>query len=136
LKGAIRIYFQKVIGQRLGLEFPYPILAAVDVDANGKLTYQAAADAVSARVAAAQRILLFVHGIIGDTRMLAAGARTGWLGLPVAPPSLADRYDLILTFDYESINTTIEQTARDLKQRLAGVGLGPDHGKTLHIVAH
>lgn len=136
LKGAIRIYFQKVVGQRVGLDFPYPILAAVDVAGNGALTYHAAADEVAAKVAAARRILLYVHGIIGDTRMLAASARTGWLGLASPPPGLADHYDLILTFDYESINTTIEQTARDLKQRLAAVGLGPGHGKTLHIVAH
>lgn len=136
LKGAIRIYFQKVIGQRLGLDFPYPILAAADVADNGAVTYQGAADAVAGRVAAAQRILLFVHGIIGETRMLASGARAGWLKLAPPPPSLADQYDVILTFDYESINTTIEQTARDLKQRLAAVGLGPDHGKTLHVVAH
>jgi len=91
---------------------------------------------VAAKVAAARRILLYVHGIIGDTRMLASSARTGWLGLASPPRGLAGHYDLILTFDYESINTTIEQTARDLKQRLAAVGLGPDHGKTLHVVAH
>jgi pimeloyl-ACP methyl ester carboxylesterase len=136
LKGAVRIYFQKVVGQRVGLDFPYPILAAVDVAENGALTYHGAADEVAPKVAAARRILLYVHGIIGDTRMLASSARTGWLGLASPPPGLAGQYDLILTFDYESINTTIEQTARDLKQRLAAVGLGDNHGKTLHVVAH
>jgi pimeloyl-ACP methyl ester carboxylesterase len=91
---------------------------------------------VRARVAAASRILLYVHGITGDTRMLASSAKTGWLGIAPPPPALADRYDLILTFDYESINTTIEQTARDLKQRLESAGLSAGHGKTLDVVAH
>lgn len=136
LKGAIRIYFQKVVGQRIGLDFPYPILAAADVADDGSVTYHPAADAVAAKIAQARSILLYIHGITGETRSMVAGARTGWLGLPQPPPSLANQYDLILTFDYESINTTIEQTARDLKARLAAVGLGLDHGKTLHIIAH
>ena len=135
-QGAIRIYFQKVVSERIGLEFEYPVLAAVDVAENGDVAYQPAADAVAGRVATARRILLYVHGIFGDTRSIIASARTGWLGLATPPPGLADHYDLLLAFDYESINTTIEQTARDLKTRLAAVGLGPDHGKTLHIIAH
>ena len=105
LKGAIRIYFQKVMGQRIGLDFPYPILAAADVANSGSVTYQPAADAVAAKVATAERTLLYVHGIIGDTRMLASSARTGWLGLASPPPGLVDHYDLLLTFDYESVNT-------------------------------
>jgi pimeloyl-ACP methyl ester carboxylesterase len=87
-------------------------------------------------VATAQRILLYVHGIIGDTRFMIASARTGWLMLPTTPPALAERYDLLLTFDYESVNTTIQENARKLKERLRAVGLGPNHGKTLHVVAH
>jgi pimeloyl-ACP methyl ester carboxylesterase len=42
----------------------------------------------------------------------------------------------VLAFDYENINTSIENTARALKERLAAVGLVANHGKTLHVVAH
>ena len=49
---------------------------------------------------------------------------------------LIDHYDLVLAFDYENINTSIKVTARALKDRLAAVGLGASHGKTLHVVAH
>jgi pimeloyl-ACP methyl ester carboxylesterase len=76
---------------------------------------------VAARVAAAKRILLFIHGIVGG---------------PPLPPVAMESYDLLLTFDYEYINTSIEETARQLKQRLADVGLGAGHHKTLHVVAH
>jgi pimeloyl-ACP methyl ester carboxylesterase len=45
-------------------------------------------------------------------------------------------FDLVLTFDYENLNTPIEDVARQLKGRLEAVGLGPEHGKELTTVAH
>lgn len=85
---------------------------------------------------AAKRILLYIHGLTGDTRRMVASSR----GLPYTvadPPStLADQYDLILAFDYESINTSIEKTASAFKEHLTAAGLGAGHKKTLHVVAH
>ena len=75
-------------------------------------------------VAAADHILVCIHGIIGDTRGMAAGVLAG------------NPKDLVLTFDYENINTTIEENAQLLKNRLAAVGLAAGHGKTVRIVAH
>ncbi len=49
---------------------------------------------------------------------------------------LASLYDLVLTFDYENLNTTIEENGRLLKERLEAAGLGSGHGKTLDIAAH
>jgi pimeloyl-ACP methyl ester carboxylesterase len=49
---------------------------------------------------------------------------------------LASLYDLVMTFDYENLSTTIEDNGRLLKDRLEAVGLGAAHGKTLDIVAH
>lgn len=49
--------------------------------------------------------------------------------------SLVDIYDIVLTFD-ENIQTTIKENACLLGQRLQAVGLGTNHGKQLHIVAH
>jgi pimeloyl-ACP methyl ester carboxylesterase len=135
LLGSIRILFQKVVAERLKFDYPYPVLAAADVADDGVVTYHPAPDDVRTRVDAAQRIVLYIHGIIGDTRSMATSVR----GLPkVTPPlpMLGDRYDLVLTFDYENINTPIAETAQCLKERLAAAGLGAGHGKTLHIVAH
>jgi pimeloyl-ACP methyl ester carboxylesterase len=134
LLGSIKIMFQKMVGQHIGLPFPYPVLAAADVASDGKVTYHAAEAKVRERVDAANNILLYIHGMFGDSRGMAGSARA--VGLSEAVPALADEYDLILTFDYESINTEVEDTARALKQRLAAVGLGPDHGKHLHIISH
>ena len=60
---------------------------------------------------------------------------SSWAGSPTTglSPGL---YDSILTFDYENLNTTIEDNGRLLKQRLEAVGLGAGHGKVLDIAAH
>jgi pimeloyl-ACP methyl ester carboxylesterase len=135
LGGSIRIFFQKITTQQLGLDFKYPILAVADVSPDETVTYMAEsdslrerfADRVKARVAQAKRIVLYIHGIIGDTQSMVASVQRA---------KLTDLYDLVLTFDYENLNTSIEENARFLKQRLEAVGLGADSGKELHIVAH
>ena len=124
VKGAIRIYFQKIINPPLGMDFPYPILAAATVTPDGRVMYEADPAKISALVATARRITLYIHGITGDTKGMVASAR------------ITNPDDLLLTFDYESINTTVEETARSLKSRLTSVGLKAGHGKELRIVAH
>src|SRR5262249_46579487 len=83
LFGAIRIHFQKVISQALGLEFEYPIIAVAQSDGTGSYRYIKDQDEVSAQVKKASRILLYIHGIIGDTRGMAASAFA--TGLEVNP---------------------------------------------------
>lgn len=139
LKGSIKLFFQKVIAEKLGIgESDVCRLAAATVEHGKPVHYEASVEAVKARVAAAERIVLYIHGITGDTRGMAGSAA----GLPPGvqpanpPPALGPRYDLVLTFDYESFNTSIEETALKLKEHLKAVGLAPGHGKTLHIVSH
>ena len=91
---------------------------------------------IRAAVAGASRILMYIHGIIGDTRGMVSSARPGHLALGAFVEPVGDRYQLLLAFDYENINTPIDETARDLKGRLAAVGLGERHGKALDVVAH
>ncbi len=133
---SIRILFEKLVSPYLGTGYDYPRLAAVCFDDNGEPRYDYAAEPVSHRVAAATRILLYVHGILGDTLGMTSSSRVPVALLNAAPQCIGDRYDLVLAFDYENIHTDIETTARALKDKLAAIGLGPDHGKTLHIVAH
>ncbi len=137
LLGSIKLFFQKVVAEKLGLgDGETARLAIATALDGGQVDYDASPVELSARVSAADKILLYVHGFTGDTRGLVASSR----GLPYEvaepPPILADSYDLILAFDYESINTPVEETAIKLKERLAAVGLDAKHNKTLDIVAH
>jgi pimeloyl-ACP methyl ester carboxylesterase len=132
---SVRILFQKLASSYLGTKFDYPHLAAVSYDLHDQPCYEKSLDAVKANVATANKILLYVHGILGDTQGMTAAARVQ-SGSPAIAERISDLYDLVLAFDYENINTSIKENARALKQRLASIGLGPDHGKTLHVVAH
>lgn len=79
------------------------------------------------KVLAANNILLLVHGIIGDTKGMAECMRQA---------KDADLCDLVLTFDYENLNTPIQDTARKLKEMLEDVGITSKSGKKITIVAH
>jgi hypothetical protein len=64
LRGSIRILFRKVIGQRLGLGYDYPLLTGATVADDGTVAYERDGDAILTAISSADRILLYVHGII------------------------------------------------------------------------
>ncbi|TBA72887.1 caspase family protein [Rhizobium ruizarguesonis] len=132
---SVRILFQKILNSKLGTEFDYPHLAAISFDAESP-RYETTSDVVRARVAHANRILLYIHGILGDTLGMTISSRAEIALLNAPPQHIGDRYDLVLAFDYENINTGIKETAKALKERLATVGLAANHNKTLHVAAH
>ena len=123
--GAIRIYLQKVVGQPLGVPYTYPALTLATVGPDKKVQYEANPATIRQRVAAAKRLTLFVHGITGDSRGMVASS-TNYL--PADEP--------VLALDFESINTSVQDTAKALKQRLEEVGLAAGHDKQLRVVAH
>jgi pimeloyl-ACP methyl ester carboxylesterase len=125
--GALRIFFQKVNARLFGTKYPYPILAVATPGDGDEVEYDGDPDSVRAKVAKATRIALFVHGIIGDTRVMAGSLNRA---------GIADRYDLLLTFDYENLNDPITETAKGLKQRLEAAGIVPGAGKQLDVIAH
>ncbi len=135
LQGSVSIFFKKVINQKLGQTYNYPLLRVVEVTDDQKVTYQAKS-VTATRVAQAKRIALYIHGITGDTDSLVATIKQPILQTDGQTRSISELYDLVLTFDYENLNTTIEKNAQLLKQRLRDVGLGENHGKELHIIAH
>jgi len=136
LGGSFRILFQKIVTQKLKREFKYPLLAVADVSADETINYTQDIAQVKARVAEAQNIILYIHGIIGDTESIVRSVRRSTVDVNNKSQQLADLYDLVLTFDYENLHTPIEENARLLKQRLEQVGLSANHDKNLHIVAH
>ena len=82
---------------------------------------------VADKVAAAQNILLLVHGIIGDTEAMAKCVRAC---------GLDRKFDLVLTYDYENLSTPIAETAQKLKSQLAAAGLQENDGKKLTLLVH
>ncbi len=138
LGGSIRIFFQKIISQKLNREFKYPILAIADVNQDETVTYTQDIEQIKARVAQAEHIVLYIHGIIGDTEDMVRSLRRAKVSVEGQERELADLYDLVLAFDYENLHTPIEENGRLLKQRLKSVGLGTnrDQKVKLHIVAH
>lgn len=82
---------------------------------------------VADRVKGAQRVLLLVHGIIGDTEGMARGVKACGL----------DRtFDLVLAYDYENLHTPIAETARLLKEQLAAAGLREGDDRHLTLLVH
>ncbi|MBR8836124.1 MAG: caspase family protein [Stigonema ocellatum SAG 48.90 = DSM 106950] len=136
LQGSIKILFQKLLYQVLRKDFAYPLLRIAQVAPEGYVSYQDNQEIIKTKVAQAKKILLYIHGIIGDTRSLVPSVQLAKFTENGQEKTLGDKYDLVLTCDYENLNTTIEENAKLLKQRLEAVGLGANHGKQLHIVAH
>ncbi|MEB3218533.1 MAG: caspase family protein [Nostocales cyanobacterium 94392] len=131
LQGSIKILFHKVFyetaGKQLGMNFPYPLLRIANISDSGKIHYSVNANEIKTKIAAANKILLYIHGIIGDTESLLSSLQSARLG---------DKYDLVLAFDYENLKTTIQENGKLLKQRLEEFGISANHGKQLDIVAH
>ena len=94
---------------------------------NDKVDYQAVE---RSQFQAGQHVALFVHGFTADTSALIRGLAQ-FLRKEVVP------YDHLLTWDYESFNTSVEESGAQLAldlQRLCG--FGPNDGITLHVFAH
>jgi pimeloyl-ACP methyl ester carboxylesterase len=85
------------------------------------------ADGFADNVAAAKSVLLVIHGIIGDSKPMAEA---------VLSSGIADDFDLVLSYDYENLSTSIEDTAKALADDLTRIGLRADDGKRLVILAH
>lgn len=135
LGGSIKIFFQKIVGTKLGVELDYPLLRRVKENEAGVLVY---ADEDIEQIKAViekpevKQVAVFIHGIIGDTTTSTA------LLQHVARErneSFTDQYQVTLTFDYENLNTNIDKTAKELLKKLQAVGLG-NNGKKLHLFAH
>lgn len=138
IRQAIQLCFRKVVLENLGQESSYAWLRKAILNRDGTVSYsqKGDVDTVQAAVAKADNILLYIHGIIGDTESMIPSVRYAKVNANGQAKSLEELYDLVLAFDYESLNTSIEHSARELKRQLAAVGLEANHGKTLHILAH
>lgn len=88
---------------------------------------------VADKVASANNILLLVHGIIGDTEGIAQGLAKN---MDENGSTILSKFDLVLTYDYENLSTSIEKTARSLKTQLRDLGLHEHDNKRLTLLVH
>ncbi len=123
---ALKLYFFKTYLKR-----DVNRLCWVEYGADGSV--QRHEDGVADKVAAADNVLLLVHGIIGDTEGIAAALAQA---VDAQDRSIADRFDLVLTYDYENLGTEIEDTARRLKSKLRDAGLHEHDDKHLTLLVH
>lgn len=88
---------------------------------------------VANKVAEAKNILLLIHGIIGDTEGMAISMQHIKDENGIA---LKDKFDVILTYDYENLSTPISDTAAKLKEQLGAAGIGENDDKRLSLLVH
>lgn len=131
LGGSLKILFRKLVLRPVGADYDLPHLSIVDYSTTPP-TYDWDTAHVQAALAGTATALLLVHGIIGDTIGMSASVGSA----PPGAPALKDHFDVVLAFDYENINTPIEQTGNDLADRLRAVGIGPDSGPRVTAIVH
>jgi len=134
---SFKIFFQKVAYDKLRLEFSAAsCLSMAEFSASGM--FQSATEISSdhtAQIQKAKRIVMLVHGIAGEAQSMLDCLSVVDEYADVPDQALKNAYDLVLMFDYESLNTPIEATARILKEKLAACGLGADQSSQLDIIA-
>ena len=121
LGGSLKLYFFKTYLKQENVNQ----LRWVEYKTDGSFEYQKSN--VADKVAAAQNVLLLVHGIIGDTEAMAQGVKA---------TGLNQKFDLVLTYDYENLSTPIAETAQKLKSQLAAAGLHENDNKKLTLLVH
>jgi Caspase domain len=121
LMGSVKMLFVKMV---FGVE-------AADqlrwVDFSDKKAIKQVNGGVTEKVAAAKKIALVIHGIIGNTQHIAEFMRDA---------ITQKRFDLVLSFDYENLNTPINESSLILKNKLAEAGLKEGCGKEFTIISH
>ena len=121
---AFKLAFMKLALKKSGKSLF--MLRKGDWDEEGNFAYDEEADLV-AEVAKAKKIMMFVHGIIGETES------------SVKEMEFAKKefgYDLVLTFDYENLSSDIVEIATNLKTLLNNAGILPNDGKHFDIIVH
>jgi hypothetical protein len=130
---------RRSIGKTLKMFFLKTRLNRNDVNTLGWVRYgdtapsEAVAREVEEKVGDSRNVLLLLHGMLGSSSAMAKALPdiSGESGIP-----LHHKFDAVLYYDYESLSTPIQDTARKLKADLQSVGLGPDDEKKLTILSH
>jgi len=124
LGGAIKMAFLKLAFKKETAKLRWVEYSESELSQNS--------DGINSKVDDAENILVCIHGIIGDTSQQAEFARTFYN----TTPTKEQPHDLILTFDYENLNTPIEKIAANFKKALEDAGITENSGKKITILSH
>jgi hypothetical protein len=126
---SVRIFFQRILGQRLGVDPGWPRLTIARTRAAGDAAAEAvelSREHVAAALRDARRVLLVVPGVFSDP-----------LDMVVAlQQALPGAYDAVIAFEFDSIGTTVEDNATALAELLSEAGVTEEQGRRLDVVAH
>ncbi len=86
-------------------------------------------ESLGIKIGKAKKVLLILHGLAGDGLTMVKAIYDN------IPATTMEGYDLILVYDYESLNTPLDETAKILKTTLADFGFGNDE-KRMTIISH
>jgi hypothetical protein len=121
LQRTVRLFFYKVFMGTLPADSGLRRAELVD----GRAVYR---PVTAEEVAHAKRVALMLHGFTGDTRWMVEQV---WRA--VQP---LGKFDLCLTYDYETFGTGIRRNAEGLTSALAGVGIVEGTPVQVDIFAH
>ncbi len=124
---ALKLYFFKAYLKRQKIN----ALCWVEFFSDGSITRHR--EGVAEKVVAADKILLLIHGIIGDTEGMAQGLAQS---IDSNGKRVLSKFDLVLTYDYENLGTNIEKTARILKSQLRDIGIHEHDDKSVTLLVH
>lgn len=135
LGGSIKLFFHKVVWSKLSGRHDYNTLSWVRTKKNGAFDLvqfqgleqgadvEARQTIKEALAATTDDILLLIHGFTGDTKAM--------VRFCCEEAQLHQEFGAVLAFDYENLDTPIEDSAKALKEMLDKVGL---QGKRLVLV--
>lgn len=134
ISGSIKLFFQKVAWSPLSGIKNLSKLTLHERGEDGATTqidYCSSDKSEATPASIAQKIgtgdaLLLIHGIVGDTKTMVETV--------LASQAMHGQFSGVLSYDYENLNTSIEETAKNLKRQLEACGFG--NGKRLTIISH
>ncbi len=106
---------------KVALSKPVNELRWVDTQPDGSIVLQK--ENLGLKIGKAKKVLLILHGLAGDGLNMFKAIRDN------IPEKNIEGYDLVLIYDYESLNTPLDLTAFNLAKTLSDYGFGKNDKK-------
>lgn len=119
-KKALKLTFFKFVGSKNRLASLYQLTYLPDE------RVEKIQEELKEKVEQASKIMLLIHGLFGSTEDMATDLKA---------ILYEQDYDLILGFDYETLNSKFEESALHLKEKLHAIGIHEKTGKQTDIIA-